>query len=329
MALKKTKEQIVDREQRPQKRKASTHRKEEEPEKKTKRVKHASTRRDKPSQSKKEPEYDTTEMELELKQKRKEKRETRAAKREKISKKREEENETEARKTKTTQKMMRQQKCTLLAFWKEMNKFRDEIPVQTWLILENTVVWPMIKPFFEQVMSEKQIIKKEIDIELILKHYEKETREFRFGQVLKKITPEDVNKIFGLPVEGKSFKFNKKEPKAELELILKHFKTCTQTLTKKQVDMALYRELKEIKKRKPEHVASLIILSLFTSFLFSNSTCTITWDLINVCCKIEKFNNYNWSLIVLQFLEEGLKKHNKEKPVTLSGCLILILVSTL
>lgn len=174
MALKKTKEQIVDGEQRPQKRKASTHRNEEQPEKKTKRVKH---------RAEKEPEYDTTdddtEMELELKEKRKEKSETRTAKGEKISKKREE--ETEARKTKKTQKMMRQQKCTLVAFWKEMNKFRDEIPLQTWLFLENTVVWPMIKPFFEHMMSEEQIIKKEIDIEMVLKHYEKETREFRFG----------------------------------------------------------------------------------------------------------------------------------------------------
>jgi hypothetical protein len=93
------------------------------------------------------------------------------------------------------------------------------------------------------------------------------------------------------------------------------------------VGSALRTELEDTSNVSPAHVASLLVISLFASFLFSNSVSTITWDFINVACKIKDVNAYNWSLIVLQFLEKGLSKYNKDKPVTLSGCLLLILVS--
>ena len=72
-------------------------------------------------------------------------------------------------------------------------------------------------------MTEEHITKKKIDIELILKHYDKETKDFKFGEVVKTISLADVNNIFGLPTEGKDFTFNKKEPKAQHERILKYF----------------------------------------------------------------------------------------------------------
>jgi hypothetical protein len=84
--------------------------------------------------------------------------------------------------------------------------------------------------------------------------------------------------------------------------------TCTD---QKPVDYALYKEMDIKNKRDPEHVASLLI---------------ITWDLINAACNVHDLKKYNWSAAVLCFLGEGLKKHDKQKPVTLSGCLILILV---
>ncbi|KAK9921881.1 hypothetical protein M0R45_030375 [Rubus argutus] len=84
-------------------------------------------------------------------------------------------------------------------------------------------------------------------------------------------------------------------------------------------------ELKNNNEANPAHVASLLIMSLFVSFLFSNSASKITWDLVNVTCKVKDISSYNWSLIVIQFLEKGLTKHKKDKPVTLSGCLLLIL----
>lgn len=46
---------------------------------------------------------------------------------------------------------------------------------------------------------------------------------------------------------------------------------------------------------------------------------------VNVACKVKDISYHNWSLILIQFLEKGLTKHKKEKPVTLSGYLLLIL----
>ncbi|KAK9950541.1 hypothetical protein M0R45_006027 [Rubus argutus] len=84
-------------------------------------------------------------------------------------------------------------------------------------------------------------------------------------------------------------------------------------------------ELKNNSEANPAHVASLLIMSLFFSFLFSNSASKFTWDLVNVACKVKDISYYNWSFIVIQFLEKGLTKHKKDKPVTLSDCLLLIL----
>ncbi|KAK9911636.1 hypothetical protein M0R45_035532 [Rubus argutus] len=88
--------------------------------------------------------------------------------------------------------------------------------------------------------------------------------------------------------------------------------------TKTQVSKALMDELKNNSKANPAHVASLLIMSLFVSFLFSNSASKITWDLVNVAYKVKDISYYNWSLIVIQFLGKGLTKHKKDKPVTLS-----------
>ncbi|KAK9950509.1 hypothetical protein M0R45_005995 [Rubus argutus] len=174
-------------------------------------------------------------------------------------------------------------------------------------------------------MTEKQITMKETDLELILKHYESNTNEFKFGEVVKKITPHDVKQIFCLPIEGKDFTFNKKEAKWKNPLISKHFSKCKDAPTKPQVIKALIDALKDTNNANPAHVASLLIMSLFVSFLFSNSASKITLDLVNVSCKIKDISYYTWSLIVIQFLEKGLTKHNKEKPITLSSCLLLIL----
>ncbi|KAK9932268.1 hypothetical protein M0R45_019514 [Rubus argutus] len=126
-------------------------------------------------------------------------------------------------------------------------------------------------------------------------------------------------------MNGKEFKLEKRQKTADHPLIRKRFQQCKHAPTKFQVDYDISQEMKNKEKRDPEHVASLLIISLFTSFLFSNSASTITWDLINIACNVYELKKFNWSAVVLCFLEEGLKKHDKEKPVTLSGCLILIL----
>ncbi|KAK9901746.1 hypothetical protein M0R45_002018 [Rubus argutus] len=206
-----------------------------------------------------------------------------------------------------------------------MNKHKNQIPLHTWAILGNTCFWPLIKPFFVDIMTKEQITKKEIDLQLILKQYESDTKEFKFGKMVKKITSDDVKKVFGLPTEGNDFTFNKKETKGKHPLISKHFSKCKDAPTKTQVSKALMDELKDNSEANLAHVASLLIMSLFVSFLFSNSARKITWDLVNVACKVKDISYYNWSLIVIQFLEKGLTKHKKDKPITLSGCLLLIL----
>ncbi|KAK9932332.1 hypothetical protein M0R45_019574 [Rubus argutus] len=149
---------------------------------------------------------------------------------------------------KEIQKKVRQQKCTLVAFWREMNKHKNQIPLHTWEILRNTCFWPLIKPFFVDIMTEEQITKKEIDLQLIHKHYKSDTKEFKFGKVVKKITLDDVKQVFGLPTEGNNFTFNKKETKGKHPLISKHFSKCKDAPTKTQVSKALIDELKDNSK---------------------------------------------------------------------------------
>ncbi|KAK9928838.1 hypothetical protein M0R45_025958 [Rubus argutus] len=98
--------------------------------------------------------------------------------------------------------------------------------------------------------------------------------------------------------------------------------TCTEQVPS---ELCCFSRDEEQRERDPEHVASLLIISLFTSFLFSNSASTITWDPINVACNVYELKKFNWSAIVLCFLEERLKKYDKEKLVTISSCLLLIL----
>lgn len=77
--------------------------------------------------------------------------------------------------------------------------------------MKNTGMWPMINPFFLDMLSEEQITKKDIDIAIILQHYDKEENHFKLGQVIKKITQEDINRTFELPMKGKTFNFEKKQ----------------------------------------------------------------------------------------------------------------------
>ncbi|KAK9951204.1 hypothetical protein M0R45_006661 [Rubus argutus] len=103
-------------------------------------------------------------------------------------------------------------------------------------------------------------------------------------------------------MNGKEFEFEKRQKRADHPLIHKKFQNCKHALTKFQVDYAVSQEMKNKNKRDLEHVASFLIISLFTSFLFSNSASTITWDLINVAYNVYELKKFNWSAVVLCFL---------------------------
>ncbi|KAK9943303.1 hypothetical protein M0R45_008916 [Rubus argutus] len=150
-----------------------------------------------------------------------------------------------------------------------MNKHKNQIPLHTWAILGNTCFWPLIKPFFVDIMTKEQITKKEIDLQLILKQYESDTKEFKFGKMVKKITSDDVKKFLASPQKATTSPSTRRKQKGSIH-------------------------------SSPSISANARML-------------------------LQKHNYYNWSLIVIQFLEKGLTKHKKDKPITLSGCLLLIL----
>ncbi|KAK9943362.1 hypothetical protein M0R45_008972 [Rubus argutus] len=158
-----------------------------------------------------------------------------------------------------------------------MNKHKNQIPLHTWAILGNTCFWPLINPFFVDIMTEEQITKNEIDLQLILKHYESDTKVFKFGKVLKKITPDDVKKFLAFPQKAR-----------------------TSPSTRRKQKGSIYSS--------PSISANARMLPQ----KHNNSASKITWDLVNVACKVKDISYYNWSLIVIQFLEKGLTKHKND-----------------
>ena len=122
--------------------------------------------------------------------------------------------------------MAKQQKCNLVAFYKEIKAYKNHIPLQMWSILQRTGLWPLINPFYMDMLTEEQITKKEINIAIILQHYDKEENNFKFGQMTKTITQEDVDLILGLSMNRKEFKFEKRQKMGDHPLIHKRFDNC-------------------------------------------------------------------------------------------------------
>ncbi|XP_061999017.1 uncharacterized protein LOC133716324 [Rosa rugosa] len=126
----------------------------------------------------------------------------------------------------------KQQKCTLSSFWRIIEMHKSRIPKEALEILRGTVFWAMIQPFFEGKLTEKQLYKHEVDLEVIMKHYNKSNQKFKFGEKEVEITEDDVKVLFGLPTEGIVRDLNMKLSRDEredwnstLELELKKDKT--------------------------------------------------------------------------------------------------------
>ena len=63
---------------------------------------------------------------------------------------------------------------------------------------------------------------------------------------------------------------------------------------------------------------------LFSTFFFSRTGINLTWDLVNICIDIEELKKYDWATSVVDFLLNGIRKYNKDKPSTLNGCTLLV-----
>ncbi|XP_061989544.1 uncharacterized protein LOC133708104 isoform X2 [Rosa rugosa] len=247
-------------------------------------------------------------------------------------KKKEEKEETEKKEENIAKVDCRQQKCTLSAFWRLIDAHKSRIPAATWEILRHTVFWGMIEPFLERKLTENQLHKHEADLEIIMRYFDKKKNKFIFGEKEMEITVQDVKTLFDLPTEGIYMELNKKLSKEERkESAIFDTNVKKDSVLKTEVEKKLVKELTKEKKEKdlkkqqdPKKIASLIIMYLFAAFFFSRTATNITWDLISVCEDIDNINKFNWSRMIIDFLLDGIQKYQKDKPTTLSGCLLLI-----
>ncbi|XP_040366450.1 uncharacterized protein LOC121050475 isoform X2 [Rosa chinensis] len=126
-------------------------------------------------------------------------------------------------------------------------------------------------------------------------------------------------------LEGVTFELNKHHQKPTKNHIIDKYFGDAKKVTKAMVDSALAESLKDPRNQVASEVASLIVMSLFVSFLFCTSGSTLSWKLVEICTELNSWRRYSWATLVLDHLHNGLCKKQKDKDVNLSGCLPLIM----
>ncbi|KAL6184019.1 hypothetical protein ACLB2K_045426 [Fragaria x ananassa] len=162
----------------------------------------------------------------------------------------------------------------------------------------------------------------ELDIEILLRHYCKETKKFMFGEKEMEIK-EDVHLLFGLTKgENEEEKISRRKKSSQQST---RFGKTKGSIFRKMIHDKLTEELNKIKNKEaePRKIASLIIMYLLATFFFSTSGSQIEWQLVLTCEDLEAINKINWSRKVIEAFHEGVKKHVKGKPKGLNGCVVL------
>ena len=139
------------------------------------------------------------------------------------------------------------------------------------------------------------------------------------------LTPEFLTVLFHLPTEGyKIVPVTRIEDRKEQAANL--FPHCREIIgpSRTNIKELLSAELRNKKSVDPKRVASALLMYLFSTFFFSRTGINLTWDLVNICLDIEELNKYDWATSVVDFLLNGLKKYNKDKPSVLNGCTLLV-----
>ncbi|KAL6219421.1 hypothetical protein ACLB2K_007180 [Fragaria x ananassa] len=217
-----------------------------------------------------------------------------------------------------------QQKCTLVTFFKLIESHRDKIPSEAWQLISQTCFGEMINAFRTMRIGADQVSRFELDIEILLRHYCKETKKFMFGEKEMEITEEDVHLLFGLTKEGENDeeKISKRKKSSQQSTI---FGKTKGSIFRKMIHDKLTEELNKIKNKEaePRKIASLIIMYLLATFFFSTSGSQIEWQLVLTCEDLEAINKINWSRKVIEAFHEGVKKHVKGKPKGLNGCVVM------
>ncbi|KAL6219592.1 hypothetical protein ACLB2K_007351 [Fragaria x ananassa] len=182
----------------------------------------------------------------------------------------------------------------------------------------------MINAFRTRRIVADQVSRFELDIEILLRHYCKETKKFMFGEKEMEIKEEDVHLLFGLTKEGENEeeKISRRKKSSQQSTIFGKMKG---SIFRKMIHNKLTEELNKIKNKEaePRKIASLIIMYLLATFFFSTSGSQIEWKLVLTCEDLEAINKINWSRKVIEAFHEGVKKHVKGKPKGLNGCVVL------
>ncbi|KAL6218606.1 hypothetical protein ACLB2K_011816 [Fragaria x ananassa] len=217
-----------------------------------------------------------------------------------------------------------QQNCTLVTFFKLIESHRDKIPSEAWQLISQTCFGEMINAFRTRRIVADQVSRFELDIEILLRHYCKETKKFMFGEKEMEIKEEDVHLLFGLTkeCENEEEKICRRKKSSQQSTI---FGKTKGSIFRKMIHDKLTEELNKIKNKEaePRKIASLIIMNLLATFFFSTSGSQIEWQLVLICEDLEAINKINWSRKVIEAFHEGVKKHVKGKPKGLNGCVVL------
>ncbi|KAL6219819.1 hypothetical protein ACLB2K_007578 [Fragaria x ananassa] len=164
----------------------------------------------------------------------------------------------------------------------------------------------------------------ELNIEILLRNYCKETKKFMFGEKEMEIKEEDVHLLFGLTKEGENEeeKISRRKKSSQQSTI---FGKTKGSIFRKMIHDKLTEELNKIKNKEaePRKIASLIIMYLLATFFFSTSGSQIEWQLVLTCEDLEAINKINWLRKVIEAFHEGVKKPVKGKPKGLNGCVVL------
>ncbi|KAL6289330.1 hypothetical protein ACE6H2_006840 [Prunus campanulata] len=155
-------------------------------------------------------------------------------------------------------------------------------------------------------------MKSNYDIVRLIKDYDTKTRKFKFNDGHSEMISQDVVEIFGLPNRGKKLPSTTTSKRPDSHFVKKYF-TGYKKITKTSIDKCLNLALEDETKEGPMDVTRLIILQLFMTNLFCNSSCTLAWTYTTTIDTLEEMGKYNWAQGVLDYMYFGLEQAKKNK----------------
>lgn len=120
-----------------------------------------------------------------------------------------------------------------------------------------------------------------------------------------KFTPDEVAIVMGLSTDGKPVQY-KRDCVTVYALRSRHFQQYSGEITRKQLEDAIVRS---IDNGPPEDVVRLLVLYLFTTILFPQTTGNVPIHMFGIAEDLKQLKFYNWSESVYQMLMDNIP-HN-------------------